>query len=151
MADMSTELHQLLEELRAVDAEFNAELERISGVWNFALGPFTIRRPASAKFVTQIYGVFNAACFIAGITLASIGGVFAAIGVAMIVGALFSVGAFVAQFWTVQAQDEINIQRKISGDGYQAKLKALEAKRLALFRRIEKLSQTDSSENRGLQ
>jgi hypothetical protein len=35
----------------------------------------------------------------------------------------------------------------ISGDKYQAKLKTLEAQRVALLQRMENLSQTHSSEN----
>jgi hypothetical protein len=92
MTDMSAERRRLLEELREVDSEYNTELERISGVWRFSLGSFTIKRPASAMFITQVYVIFNIACFITGIILASLGGVLTAIGVAMIVGALFSFG-----------------------------------------------------------
>ncbi len=147
MVDMSAELRQLLEELRAVDAEFSAELDRISGEWNFSFGPFKIRHQISSGLITQAYVAFNAACFIAGVALAFTGGVFTAIGVAMIVGALFSFGTFATQFWAVQAQDEINMQRKLSGDAYQAKLKALAAKRVELFQRIENLRQPQSGKS----
>lgn len=139
MADRSAERRQLLEEIRVIDAKINTELERISGVWNFSLGPFKMTRKASAMFITQIYTVFNMACLIAGIALAFIGSTFTAIGVALIVGAVFSFGTFATQLWAVQAQDEINIQRKLSGDAYQARLKILEAERLEIYQRIENL------------
>jgi hypothetical protein len=37
------------------------------------------------------------------------------VGVALIVGSIFSIGAFVAQFWTVTVQQERSVDERIKG------------------------------------
>jgi hypothetical protein len=118
------------------------------GRWSFHLGPFKIKRHVSAMLIVQVYVVFNVACFFSGVGIAFIGGVFTVIGTALIVGALFSFGAFVAQFWTVRVQQDIDLNRKLYQDEVGlVELKELVKKWSDLHRRIDVLEQSNSGES----
>jgi pheromone shutdown protein TraB len=147
MDDASAELRQLLEELEAADTEMIKELNSISAHWAISLGSFRITGQASTSFLSRIYTWFSIVCFAAGIALAFAGGAFTSIGVALIVGSMLSFGTFVTQFWAVQAQDELALQRKYLDEVRHPKLKEFAAKRLEISRRIEHLRRIHPSEN----
>jgi hypothetical protein len=45
-------------------------------------------------------------CLVAGVVFIPFGGALQSLGIALIVGSLFSFGAFVAQFWAIQVEKE---------------------------------------------
>jgi hypothetical protein len=142
MSDESAEPGQLRAELQVVEKEFDARWRTQMGRWGFHLGPFKMAHYVSAMFIVQVYVVFNVACFFSGVGLAFIGGVFTTIGIAVMVGALFSFGAFVAQFWAVRVQQNIDLNRKIYQDEADfVELKELAKKWNELHRRIHDLKQ----------
>lgn len=62
-------------------------------------------RISSALFAI-IYALFNAACLILGVIFVFSKGAVQTLGVSLLVGGLFSFGAFVAQFWSAAMQRE---------------------------------------------
>jgi hypothetical protein len=141
MSDVNAERDQLRGELKSVNQEFWAEWNRTLGTWAFSFGPLRIQRPVTSQTIIRVYVSFNTICFIAGIILVFPGGQLANIGVALIVGSLFSFGAFVSQFWTVVTQLQ---QEKFDQLGVRSgldKLKELAARRAELSRRLNELDQ----------
>lgn len=142
MSDVNAERDQLHGELESVDQEFWAEWNRTLGTWAFSFGPLRIQRPVGSQTIMRVYVSFNTICFVAGIILAFPGGQLANIGVALIVGALFSFGALVSQFWTVvtQLQQEKFDQLGVRSPGLD-KLEELAARRAELSKRLSELDQ----------
>lgn len=60
----------------------------------------------NSALLAMIYLLFNVACLILGITFVFFKGAVQTLGVSLIVGSLFSFGAFVAQFWSAAMQRE---------------------------------------------
>ena len=141
MSDVNAERDQLRGELKSVNQEFWAKWNRTLGTWAFSFGPLRIQRPVRSQTIIRVYVSFNTICFIAGIILVFPGGQLANIGIALIVGALFSFGAFVSQFWTVVTQLQ---QEKFDQLGVRSgldKLEEIAARRAELSKRLDELDQ----------
>ena len=145
MNDVNAELRQLREELQAVDQEFREAWYSIAGEWQFSLGPINIQRKIGSVTIAQVYVIFNAACFATGIALALLGGTISTVGVSLIVGALFSFGALVAQFWTIVTQQRLDLNKQIytNNDAQFAKFRELDAKRTELLKRLDRLNSNE--------
>jgi hypothetical protein len=94
------------EELRLAEEALRAEYDRQLGMWQFGFGKLRIRAAVHSQFITFTYVLFNLLCFVAGIVFIPFGGALQSLGVALIVGGLFSFGAFVSQFWAIQVERE---------------------------------------------
>lgn len=151
MDDANAERHQLREELEAVEREFWTEWGRTRPRLGFSLGPLRIWHQIGSMFIARVYFLFNTACFIAGVALAFLGGVFASIGVALIVGALFSFGAFVSQVWAVVAQHDRELLDQLAPDPQLEKLRDLGVKRAELFRRWDNSDQASPGKSQSQQ
>jgi hypothetical protein len=138
MDDLDAQRRQLNTELQATESEL---IKRIHA-WHYAFGPFHINRTITSRLTARIYVTFNAVCFIVGLILAPLGGALNTIGVSLIVGALFSFGALMSQFWALQAQVEIDVAREVLGK--EAKFGELTEKRNDLHRRLETLDRENS-------
>lgn len=138
MDDTSAELGRLQEELQALDEVYQREFGRVTG-WQLAYGPVRVPTVFTRQRVALVYALFNAICFAAGVVFSFAGGTLASLGVALVVGALFSFGAFVAQMWAVVYQRERETLRQVYGDEMTADLKRLIDKRAKLVDRIEGL------------
>jgi hypothetical protein len=147
MDDMSAELRQSLEELQEINAEFDNEFGQLFSRWGFSLGLIKIDRPLNALFISQVFIVFDIVCFAAGVALAFVGGAFTTIGTALIVGALFSFGALVAQLWVTAFQDEINVHRTLDGEDHLTRAKELRKRQTEIFQHIENLNRLQSNES----
>jgi len=110
---------QLQEELRRADEAFRTEYKRLLGIWQFGFGKIGVRAPAHAGFITSIYILFNFLCFAAGVIFALFKGALQSIGIALIVGGLFSFGAFVAQFWAIQVERENEVFNRAFDSTYK--------------------------------
>lgn len=75
-------------------------------------------RLTSGRFFT-IYFLFNAVCLVLGFTFVFFQGASQALGVSLVVGGLFSFGAFVAQVWSVAAQREAQAIDRAFDEGSQ--------------------------------
>jgi hypothetical protein len=145
MNDINAERRRLHEELQAVDQEFREAWYGVVGGWQFSLGPFKIERKIGSGTIARVYVIFNAACFVTGIVFVPLGGTVSTIGVALIVGALFSFGAFVSQFWTVVTQQELDMSERICTDDAQfVKFRELDARRTELLQRLDRLNSNES-------
>lgn len=141
MSDVSAEVQRLRDEAQAVDAEFMTAWNE-ANTWRFSLGPFRIRKRIGSQYITRVFVLFNSACFATGLILAPMSGALDTIGVSLIVGALFSFGSFIAQFWAIQAQHEFDMTMSLTGE---AELKQILEKRNSVYRRLEELEREESS------
>lgn len=113
--------------------------------WRFGLGPIRIRYPASPMFIVQVFVLFHILCFAVGAALIFTTGPTRELGIAMVVGAIFAFGAFVAQFWAVSYERANAIYKEAVGDLETRKLKRLAAKRAEIASQIEHLERPDGS------
>jgi fatty acid desaturase len=146
MSDTHAEQRRLREEIQAVGDELWNELNRGSW-WHFSFGPIKVQRRVESGFITRVYVAFNAVCFTAGVVLVFFGDIAASVGVALIVGALFSFGAFVSQFWAVVAQQEHELIKELEGDDRLARLRELRKKQVELSGRLNGLIRPNSGES----
>jgi hypothetical protein len=138
--DDSDEVRNALEdELRATEALFWSEFKRKAHGWQFAAGPIRIVANVGPRTTSIIFIAFNTACFIAGIALMFVSDLAASIGAALIVGALFSFGAFVAQFWVAAFQREHDMIERVFSETRYEGLQQLSAKVALLSQRIDQL------------
>ncbi len=141
MGDISSELANLRQELRDIDEAFWREFYRTFARWNIGVGSFRINAPATSAQLAIGFFLFNSMCFAVGIIFTVLGGVWTALGVAMIVGSLFSFGTFVAQLWVVHRQRAAEVIDRLYGLRTEyADLERLGRMRKDLLDRIEKLS-----------
>jgi hypothetical protein len=142
MEDANAELRRLRQELEAANDAFWEEYERVKRVWHFKFGPLRFERAVGSQFITRVYVAFNAICFAVGIVLVVLGGVSGTVGVALIVGSLFAFGSFVAQYWAIVTQEEIDQYNRTGRDVELTKLRHLGVRRAQLIRRLEHYHQT---------
>lgn len=137
MNDFTSNINQLRKELQDAEDEFWREFGKSAQRWQITLGPVHISASIGSGFITRTYVLFNACCLIAGAILALLGGIATSLGVALVVGALFSFGAFLTQFWAVAAEREHSTLALIDRDEVAARLKQLADKRSALAELID--------------
>ena len=89
--------------------------------------------------LSWIVNLLNLACFIAGITFIFLGGVIETVGVAMLVGALFSEGAFVGQLWTITAQNNYMVYYRLWGEERFARLEDLKERMANLSDQVDRV------------
>ena len=73
----------------------------------------------NSALLSAIYVLFNAACLILSLTFVFFKGAAQTLGVSLIVGGLFSFGAFVAQFWSAAQQREAQAIDRAFDEGNQ--------------------------------
>ena len=139
MDDPSVELDQLLEERAAAKAAFDREFKDVAWGWDLPIGGHHFTFRLDPGLTATLYFTYSLACLVAGIICILFQGVFASLGVALVVGALFSVGTFAAQFYAVNFQREQQLLDRMFDDELYGKLRNLAAKRNELERRIERL------------
>jgi hypothetical protein len=126
-------LHQ---ELQETEDSFWREMSHAASGWQLIAGPVRIRAVVRSETITLVYVAFNAACFIAGTIFIFAGGVLANLGIAIVVGAIFAFGSFVAQFWAVAVQNEREVRDRVFVDDWTTEMKRLAEKRTQLIERL---------------
>ena len=102
--------------------------------WAFGIGPVKIRRGIRSMRATQVYVLFNAVAFAAGAVLILTGGAAQDLGIAIVVGALFAFGSFVAQFWGILVQREYEHRKAVFGSDFPEEVvRRLQHRRLQLM------------------
>ena len=104
--DTQARKSQLQEELRLAEEAFRTEYDGLLGAWQLGVSKLRVRAAVHSQFITLTYVLFNLLCFVAGVVFIPFGGALQSLGIALIVGGLFSFGAFVAQFWAIQVEKE---------------------------------------------
>jgi hypothetical protein len=143
MDDSGEGIDQLKEQLRAADREFDRVLDRWNSVnASIPIGPRRLRDfPMNAKTLSWIINMGNLACFGLGLAFALLGGTISTVGIALLVGSLFSEGAFIGQLWTAAFQSGFTIAARLWGDEDYSYLKQQRERIADLSQRIEKLQQ----------
>ena len=126
-------------QLKSVDYEMQKEIRRRSSQ-GWGLGP--IRFEASSGIITIGYIAFHAACFVIGIVLITLGGIPRDVGIAVVVGALFAFGSFMAQWWAVVVQREISVRDAADQESDAALWRELTLRRARISRQIEAFNAT---------
>jgi hypothetical protein len=106
---------ELKRNLDAMEKALFDQTRKLTSTWRLGAGKFVSYPVVGSGQISFMYFIFSGCCFIAGIVLTLYGTVAQNVGVALIVGSILSLGAFVAQFWTVTAQQERNIAERIQG------------------------------------
>ena len=97
--------HELHHELRLAAERLWAEYRRVGPKWS-AGNPTRPQVRINSALFAMIYVLFNSVCLILGLIFVFFKGAGQALGISLVVGSLFSFGAFVAQFWSAAMQRE---------------------------------------------
>jgi hypothetical protein len=119
-------------------------------IWRLRLGPLVLARQVGSQTVTHLYMVFNTVLFGAGVVMAFLESPVQELGIALIVGAIFSYGSFLSQFWTVLVQNERDIRERIVGNSEVTDVQRLLRDRDTLLNQISRLEdqqRSDQSKN----
>ena len=138
MSDSQSELDQLTAELQAIDDEIDREVARLSSHWPIQFGRFKLS-VTGAKKIILIYVVFNLVPLVFGIVFSLSRRVFVNLGVALIVGAIFSFGALIAQVWSVSVQNASNLVAQAFGNIRNERLETLGERYTELAKRVDEL------------
>jgi len=93
------EKDRLERELQLAKTAFQKEYKSFSSSWSVTLGSFSVKARIGTESIIGAFVAFNALCFAVGIVFSLQEGALQAVGVALIVGGLFSFGTFMAQWW----------------------------------------------------
>jgi hypothetical protein len=141
--DSSPEIDQLVRDLQGVERTLHKALRDKAETWGLSVGPIRIQGTFSDESITIIFVVLNAACFALGVAFSLHGGTLNSLGVSLIVGSIFGIGAFVGQLWAVSYQRQREVYGKVFGEDFES-LKALAAKRAEILEQIRTIySQLD--------
>ena len=97
--------HELNHELRLAAERLWTEYRRVGPKWS-AGNPTRLQVRINSALFAMIYVLFNSVCLILGLIFVFFKGATQALGISLVVGSLFSFGAFVAQFWSAAMQRE---------------------------------------------
>ncbi len=84
------------------------DFQREASTWQFAVGPLRFRSAFKSMRFARYFVDFHLLVGATGGVLIFARGPARDLGMALVVGALFAFGAFVAQVWSVQVQEERN-------------------------------------------
>jgi hypothetical protein len=116
--------------------EYNKLVNDMSG-WQFHVGPIRLSGYFNSMRFARYFVGFHIGVGAAGTVLIFFGGAPRDLGVAMVVGALFGFGAFLAQVWTVQVEMERSV---LTGQGREKYLELVEK-----LRAVEQAGEATSS------
>jgi hypothetical protein len=137
--DSKRELDQLQSELRdAYQALDRAFVDEASS-WRWSVGPIRVAGKVPADTITTIFVLLNVACFAIGTAFSLLGGILVSLGVALIVGSIFSISAFVSQLWAVAFQRSYELEKKVFGENLE-EIKALASKCVTLSEQVKALT-----------
>jgi hypothetical protein len=147
MDGMSDELSRLNEDLKDAIREFDQEFERFTSInATIPIFPRRLRNfKMGAELLSRIVNLGNLACFVTGLVCAVIGGNLLAVGVALVVGSLFSEGAFIGQLWTMSYQNQHAVSSRLWGDEVFTRLTRLKTRIIDMSERIDILQQGTGS------
>lgn len=99
MDDVERQRDQLQRKLQRTNEAFDRERRSIASAWGGKLGPFAVRATISAEAIVVLFIIFNVVCFATGVAFIFLKGTLQTLGISLVVGGLFSVGTFTAQWW----------------------------------------------------
>lgn len=93
------------DELIRLHAEFDQLWAGVQGL-QLWWGPLRVRARLGSQRLAALFTAFHGLTAAAGVMFIFMGESFAELGVALVVGSLFGIGAFVAQVWALQSERE---------------------------------------------
>jgi len=96
---------ELRSELRLAAERLWVEYQRVGPKWS-AGNPTRRQVRINSALFAMMYVLFNSVCLILGLVFVFFKDAAQALGISLVVGSLFSFGAFVAQFWSAAMQRE---------------------------------------------
>ena len=137
MSDADDRIRQLHQELDAADTKIASQIGQLTSRWQLRGGPVRISAVVSSGRITWVIIVFNTVCLVLGAVLIISGGATRiALGIAIVVGAVFSFGAFLTQFWAVAVTRELETGDRLFADSRFKDLKLLINERERLSQQI---------------
>jgi hypothetical protein len=99
------DLKALENELQAIYGEFRVKVIEPKSYWNLHYGPIHLRARMSSQ---RIVGIFISFCLVTllGGALATFFSVTEELGIALVVGSMFTGGSFLIQYWSTQVDHE---------------------------------------------
>ncbi|MEJ3744687.1 hypothetical protein WEI85_15500 [Actinomycetes bacterium KLBMP 9797] len=140
MTDDRAEIDELTDQIADAYAAFRRETYAATQSWGYWTG--TGRRllgPFNAAQVAGIYRLILAALFALGVVFTVVSDATTEMGMALIVGALFAFGAWMAQAWALSREEESRIEEKLLGDLLHRDLKRQADHIAELTRRLDEL------------
>lgn len=141
MNDSGEDLNQLIKERDSLRRDFEQEFLRLTSVYvSLGIGPRRYRYfQMNVRLLGEFITLLNLACFVFGLVLVFQGGAVSSAGVALLVGALFSEGAFAGQVWSHTAYNGYMLLERLSDDQAFAHMKQLSQEIRELSERIDTL------------
>lgn len=148
MDDSDQELDQLSGQLQAAIQEFDKKLSRMTSL-NVIIptGKRSRTFHMNALLLSWIINLLNLTCFSTGLAFAFLGGLISTVGVALLVGSLFSEGAFVGQLWVIAHQSGSEVYDRLWGEETIEHLKHLKSTIGDLSERIDRYRQASETPN----
>jgi hypothetical protein len=151
VSETASELDRLRKKLAELDEQIKLQEARRAN-WGLGLRVgrrrFAYYRRVTAAIIFLSYVTFNIAGIIAGIVLISNKGAPRELGIAIVVGSIFAFGSFIAQWWSIEVQQEIDFVGRVYGSvAYQQHLGEM---RNEITKILEDLNNSDKSASSGL-
>jgi hypothetical protein len=89
--------------------------------------------------IAKIYSAFIVMALIAGVVFIVLGGLWKDLGIPLVVGSLFSLGAFIAQFWSIVVGEEDRIDDAIWRDARVRELARMVQRPVELEEKLSRL------------
>ncbi|MDX3187849.1 hypothetical protein PV458_05515 [Streptomyces sp. MN03-5084-2B] len=93
--------------------------------WTWTIGPWKMRKQFGSGFVTKTVLIWHVAALLAGILVTLLWKDDRGLGVALIVGALFGLGAFLSQVWSQAMDREREFIHKVENEDNMKEMRAL--------------------------
>ncbi len=146
MSETASELDRLRKKLAELD-ELIKQQEARRASWGLGLRigrrRFAYYRRITAAIIFLSYAAFNIAGIIVGVVMVFNKGVLRELGIAIVVGSIFAFGSFIAQWWSIEVQQEIDFSGRVYGSvAYQQYLGEM---RNEIVKLLDRLSGSDQS------
>lgn len=149
MNENASELDRLRNKLAQLD-ELIRQQEAKRSNWGIGLRVgqkrLEYRKQITAAHIFLSYVAFNVSGIIVGIVMIINKGAVRELGIAIIVGSIFAFGSFIAQWWSIEVQQEIDfVGRVYGGVAYQQRLGEMRNEIIELLDGLSSPDKTASS------
>ena len=137
-------------------ADLYAELDQVTArmwelltpSWQLQVGPVRVRRRIGSQAFAKIFVLLNLALGVTGGVLIFTDGKVADLGIALVVGAAFSLGAFVSAVWSLTVEAERNRYSAMVGDEVRREMRQLQERHEAIRAQLSEASRQNGEVER---
>lgn len=141
MAGLDDERTRLRVELDELDREITDRLNEVHPGWQIVFFRYHIPIRLNSTGLSWIYVVFNFLVFAFGITVIFFGDSWTELGIALVVGAMFATGSFVAQILSAQLNSEQHTADLVWRDDEARKVRPLVLRARETYQRLSELAE----------